>query len=228
MDYYKIELNDEQYALISESSLEKIKDITWSVDQPGYVTYPGKRLRMHRVVLDLKYKDGKVADHINRNRLDNRLENLRVVTSRQNSQNTGKTDKKKCSQYKGVTWREARSRWLARIYIDGKAKQVGSFITEEMAAKAYDKAAKEHFGEYACLNFPEVKENKEGKCLGIVTRKDLGYKISKTPGVSKHGPKYRSSYGSTYLGLFKTEEEALAAREACRKTYKKTKNKTKK
>lgn len=101
------------------------------------------------------------GDHKNGNTLDCRRKNLRIATPSQNSQNTRKTPLKRTSQFKGVCRVSpivnARNPWVAQI--GGKATgkknlNLGYFLTEELAAKAYDKAAKEFFGEFACLNFP--------------------------------------------------------------------------
>ena len=92
-------------------------------------------------------------DHINHIRDDNRLENLRDVTRSQNGMNssieTGRT-----SQYKGVHWAKKANKWKAQIGINGKQKYLGYFTIEIEAARAYDRAALEHFGIYAKLNFP--------------------------------------------------------------------------
>ena len=77
-------------------------------------------------------------DHININPLDNRIENLRVLTHSQNNRNQKK--RKNCSsQYKGVYWHKQNNKWLAYIRIDGKIKHLGSFTNEEEAAEAYKK-----------------------------------------------------------------------------------------
>ena len=59
------------------------------------------------------------------------------------------------SKYKGVSWSSQYQAWRACIMLDGKTKFLGRFWEEEDAAHAYDDAAREHFGEYAFLNFPD-------------------------------------------------------------------------
>lgn len=58
------------------------------------------------------------------------------------------------SKFRGVSWAKKDKRWVAYIYPDGKQKYLGSFISEEMAARAYDTAARQFIGESAKLNFP--------------------------------------------------------------------------
>lgn len=75
--------------------------------------------------------------------------NCRWVTSQQNSMNTGK-HKSGLSRFKGV--QPVRNRWAAAIKFNRKNIYIGSFATEEEAAIAYDKKAKELFGDFACTN----------------------------------------------------------------------------
>jgi len=77
-------------------------------------------------------------DHININPLDNRIENLRVLTHSQNNRNQKK--RKNCSsQYKGVNWNKQNNKWKAQININGKVKYLGLFTNEEEAAETYKK-----------------------------------------------------------------------------------------
>lgn len=94
---------------------------------------------------------GMQNDHRNRNPLDNRRLNLRHCTNQQNSQNRMRSN---VTGYKGVG-RHGRG-WRARITTTAKRVSLGCFDTPEAAARAYDKAAVEHFGEFACLNFDDV------------------------------------------------------------------------
>lgn len=89
-------------------------------------------------------------DHINGNRSDNRISNLRLALPRENSWNR-KAFKGTSSAYKGVSFYQNYGNWQARI---GK-KFLGYFEDEQSAAVAYDKAAKELYGEFAKLNFQE-------------------------------------------------------------------------
>lgn len=105
-----------------------------------------RRVFMHRVIHGAK--DSLRVDHRNGDGLDNRRDNLRDATPRQNIQNQRRAVG--ISRFKGVA--RAGTYWRARIRVDGKLIQLGCHRTEEAAAKAYDKAASEHFGEFACTN----------------------------------------------------------------------------
>lgn len=100
---------------------------------------------MHNIIMC-----GKGIDHIDHNGLNNQRNNLRFATSRQNQQSRRKNQS---SLYKGVTYREDRGSWRARIRIDGELISLGYYAAPEDAAKAYDVAAITHFGEFAFTNF---------------------------------------------------------------------------
>lgn len=80
-----------------------------------------------------------VINHINLNKHDNRLQNLEIITTRQNC-----SHKKiiKSSQYTGVCWNRFVNKWHAQIKINGKSKYLGYFINEIDAHKAYQEALK--------------------------------------------------------------------------------------
>lgn len=82
-----------------------------------------------------------VVDHINHDKTDNRVENLRLVTQREN---TSHRKKKGSSKYPGVYWNKRDQKWMAYIWIDVKKKYLGLFEIEEEAAQAYLDALKEH------------------------------------------------------------------------------------
>jgi len=109
------------------------------------------RLALHRLIMDAP--KGLVVDHIDHNCLNNRRSNLRLCTQKQNNCNT--LPRKGCSsKYKGVSFNKARKRFIAYIQHNKKRYFLGYFDDEIDAAKAYDKAAKKFFGEFAYLNFP--------------------------------------------------------------------------
>ena len=90
-------------------------------------------------------------DHINQNKHDNRLENLRVCSRSQNTGNVGLRSTN-VTGYKGIWFAKHAGRWRAAIKIDGCSIHIGYFDTPESAALAYNRAALEHFGEFAHLN----------------------------------------------------------------------------
>ena len=87
-------------------------------------------------------------------RLQNRKANLRAATRTENNRNRRKGKKRTFgSKYKGVTWYKKGKLWAVRIMTNRKSKFIGYFKDEIEAAKAYDKAAIKHHGEFAGLNF---------------------------------------------------------------------------
>ena len=86
-------------------------------------------------------------DHINGDKADNRIENLREATYSQNQMNTG--ERRNESGYRGVRFVPKTGRWAARIYVNGKEIRIGTFASPELASDAYQKKAREIFGEFA-------------------------------------------------------------------------------
>jgi AP2 domain len=117
--------------------------------------YNRKKIYLHRLLTDFKWEK---VDHKNGDPLNNRQENLRDGTEH-NQKNSNKATHASgippTSKYKGVTWYKRCKKWVAQMRIKNVKTHLGYFTDEIDAAKAYDKAAHEHFGEYACLNFPE-------------------------------------------------------------------------
>lgn len=94
-----------------------------------------------------EWPDGDV-DHINRDKADNRIENLRLATRSQNNANSCRP-RTNTSGFKGVSWSNAVGRWKAEIRARGKRYHLGYFDTPEEAHTAYCAAAKELHGEFA-------------------------------------------------------------------------------
>ncbi len=117
-----------------------------SVGPRGYrtITLDRKVYREHR--LAWLYVHGvwpTVLDHINRNPVDNRIENLREVTHSQNQQNRAQDPRNK-SGARGVIWAKHAKKWRAQIRVDRKSIYLGYFDTVEDAACAYIAAAKKY------------------------------------------------------------------------------------
>jgi hypothetical protein len=106
---------------------------------------------MHREIIGAT--EGQHADHVNHGTLDNRRANLRFATSSQNSCSRRKQTNN-TSGYKAVNWEKNKNKWRARIKLNGKKRSLGYFTDPVLAAQAYDKAALELHGEFACINFP--------------------------------------------------------------------------
>lgn len=146
----EIELTQGKVALIDDEDFEKISKSSWCFDSSnGYPVsrIKGIRVRLHRFIL--KPHKGEYVDHINRNKLDNRRKNLRIVDAKANVRNRG-LNKNNTSGYKGVT--KVKDKWRAQISLDYKFIDLGLYETPQEAAKVYNKHARKLHGEYAVLN----------------------------------------------------------------------------
>ena len=98
------------------------------------------------------------VDHEDCDGLNNQRSNLRPATGRQNQGNRRKASvhggRAVSSRWKGVGLFKPTGRWRAYIQLNGRQKHLGFFADEDDAARAYDAAARESFGEFARVNFP--------------------------------------------------------------------------
>lgn len=138
-------------ALVDDEDYERMSQISWVYNGRYAVHWGwknGKRhgMLMHRLIANTP--PGMQTDHVNHDTLDNRRQNLRVCTPKQNGRNRRSTNP---TGYKGV--RHRCKRWSAEIRIDGNKTFLGTFDSPEEAARAYDRAALAHWGEFAHLNF---------------------------------------------------------------------------
>ncbi len=129
-----------------------LAELNWMVHSNSWTNYVMryKNIFMHRVILERilgrEFCHNEFTDHINNNGLDNRRENLRIVTSSQNNMNRGKTIRNKVG-YKGVS--KLPYNYRAVINVNGKQHHLGTFPTPELAYEAYCKAATKYHGAFA-------------------------------------------------------------------------------
>lgn len=150
--YPIIYTNKKEEIIVDDYKYYDLIKYSWYT-KDGYVYghVPGKNnVIMHRFLMNAKTNE--IIDHINGNKLDNRLSNLRISNPTLNGHN--KTKKQNASsKYLGVSYIISKKRFKAVITKDKKQYFIGTFVSEEDAAKARDKKAIELYGEYAKLNF---------------------------------------------------------------------------
>lgn len=156
-----IKLNQNKETVIDDEDFEIVSKYHWIYFSQGYVgrwiKQKGKQklILLHRFISNTP--PGMICDHINRNPLDNRKENLRSVTWIQNGINRiPKTSN--ASKYKGVGKVTKRKGWTAGIKVNGRFFGLGYFKTQEEAAIAYNIVAQKNHGEYAFINTIEGEQ----------------------------------------------------------------------
>ena len=102
---------------------------------------------LHREVMGLGASDPRVVDHINGDPLDNRRENLRVVTQAENCQNS-RTRVRGSSRHRGVSWDSRYGCWRAYGRVDYVQHHIGYFDDEDEAGKAADEWRRHHMPFY--------------------------------------------------------------------------------
>jgi hypothetical protein len=157
----KLQLTQGFEAIVDDDDYDFLIQYTWSVFRNKTQVYAqtGSYIKgKQRIILMHWLVRGKFSDHINGDGLDNRKENLRLVTHQQNCWNSRKK-KNTRFKYKGIT-KERNGRFGAKLSYNKVSIRLGTFDSILEAALAYDKGAKKYFGEFACLNFPEVDYEK--------------------------------------------------------------------
>jgi hypothetical protein len=153
-----IPLTQGKISIVDAEEYEFLMQRKWlltALKYAGATTTANKIELMHRVIM--KPPSDMEVDHINHNTLDNRKCNLRVVPKCVNAQNT-LISSNNTSGFKGVSFDKSRAAWMASISSNGKQISLGRFPSAELAARAYDDAARRLHGPLARLNFPKDGE----------------------------------------------------------------------
>lgn len=161
----EIPLTNGMVALVDAQDFERLSQYSWRArkgSKPGgpELYYASRRvpsaagrgpeIHMHHDLLGPG-----LVDHKDGNGLNNQRSNLRHCTQSQNLANARFGSKGKTSRFRGVSFHRAKGRWQAQSKLNQKKVHLGRFVSEEEAARAYDNFAREHFGEFARLNFPD-------------------------------------------------------------------------
>lgn len=144
---------------VDDDMFEYLSQWNWWRSSDGYVVRWKKNghkkgnkptlIFMHREIINTP-KD-MITDHINRDKLDNRSDNLRVCNHKQNNSNT-KLFSTNTSGYRGVSWNKETKTWRVYVSHNNKNYYLGSFKNKHIAAEAWNKEAKKLKGEFVKLN----------------------------------------------------------------------------
>lgn len=140
-------VDDEDYSAVLAAG-------SWSARPRGSTTYAARHTGRTTQQLHTFLTGWPFVDHANGDGLDNRRANLRPATRSQNNANA-RLRPDSTTGYKGVTYIKRAGKWQARIRVDGHLHSLGYYADPEQAARAYDAAALEAWGEYARPNFPQ-------------------------------------------------------------------------
>ena len=164
---YRVSLPSDDYMLVDASDMDIAKQFHWQVNtqrgKTGYVFHTRKKgdgtsgsVYLHRLLTDAPID--KVVDHINGDGRDNRRHNLRICSNTENQRNRNGLSTASKSGFTGVCFPSKGSKWQASIGAHGRNIYLGAFYCPIEAAIARDVAALELHGEFASLNFPELRE----------------------------------------------------------------------
>lgn len=151
-----MQLSKGKYAIVDADDFEWLNQWKWTCF--SNTRYAARRFQknnkatyvyMHRLIMNVS--NNNQVDHINGDGLDNRRCNLRIVTIAQNHYNHKLLSNNK-SGFNGVSWDKRLNKWVTCISVNNKTIHLGQYNNKIEAALAYNKAAKEYFGEYARLN----------------------------------------------------------------------------
>ena len=166
----------------------------------------GKLYGNHRITWKLLKKEepSSVIDHIDGNKSNNNIDNLRMATKSENNSNCGK-NKRNTSGFKGVAYHKASKKYRATIRHNGVTFNLGSFHTAEEANLKYQEKSLELHGEFSTVTQYEYDENLKNTIIHE-RKKHKGYYFDS--GANKYTAQIRNNGERIYLGYFNTPEEA--------------------
>ena len=155
----EIALTNGGVALIDDEDFDRVNSHPWRLGNRGYplrkvyVRGSGARNPRYKTILLHRFiaeaPAGVQVDHVNGTKADCRRSNLRCCVNKENSRNMRP---KTALGLKGVHAHQNSRRWRARITVDGREIHLGMFDTPQLAAAAYNDAAREYFGAFAYIN----------------------------------------------------------------------------
>lgn len=215
MGYATSLLTQNQVAIYDIEDVDKVEKYQWQAQwSPNTSSYyavttikiDGKytSLKMSRLIMSLAKGDKRQVDHINHNTLDNRKENLKIVTNKINSQNR--------RGVKGYSWNRRTEKWEAYIFVDSKNVYLGSFLLASDARQAYLSARQQYgFVELTPASKPVYRE----QLLRTSTEINRNRRGIKGYSWNKSKKKWQACISinskTIHLGSFVTESEALQA-----------------
>lgn len=156
----EIPLSKGKVALVDDNDFAWLSQWKWSFHSGGYayrlISENGRRKAVHMHRLIINAPDGMDVDHVDGDGLNNRRSNLRIATRSENLRN--RRTRAPSSGYKGVALHRQSGLYRSVIYLDTKQITLGYFRNATDAALAYDAKARELFGAFARLNFPQDGE----------------------------------------------------------------------
>jgi hypothetical protein len=151
-------------ALVDDEDYERVAARNWHADVREWTVYAktggsgrgASKIYLHRFLLGVTEPEI-LVDHEDGDGLNCQRYNLRKADDANNNWNRGKGKRRRTSVYKGVSKHSNPKFWQVKIHVRGRDVYLGIHTNEIKAAQVYDAAAREHFGEFAKLNFPDAE-----------------------------------------------------------------------
>lgn len=143
-------LSNSKKFLIDADMVDCVNQKHWHTNEKGYIVCgerSGQKDLLHRLILGISPSDNAIVDHVNRNKLDCRRDNLRIVTHQQNSMNRS-ISKINTSGFVGVGLNSRKNAYYAKIGLNNRNIHLGTSKDVIICAQMYNIAAQLLFGEY--------------------------------------------------------------------------------
>lgn len=211
-----IVLTQGKSAVVDDEDFKNLSKYNWYYGAGGYAVrkeyLPNgttKDIFMHRAIINTP--DHFQTDHIDGDTLNNQKNNLRQCTNQQNQGNQKIRKENVSSKYKGVVKR--KNGWEANICINKKVTYLGLYSNEVAAANAYNRAAINHFGEFARLNDIPIMDELELKLYkNKINKKSKYIGVHWSTKMNKWEASFYINKKQKFLGYFETENDALKSR----------------